>query len=240
MEQDTQNMSKRERREMKKMLKENEGSDNSGMMRSIDIWGSVIVVLVLGLIWLLSGSKPKDDGSSAVDMKVSDKDWVKGNKDGKVVLVEYSDLQCPACKAAEPIVAEVLKQRSEVKFVYRHFPLRSIHKNAQIAAQAAEAAGMQGKFFEMHDVLFDTQETWALMGDPESEFQKYAKDMGLDVDKFTTDMKSNTAKDLVEEDYRSGMEFRVSSTPTFYLNGKKVTGGRSVEDLVKLVDEALK
>lgn len=238
METDISNMSKKERRELKRQMKGQEaGAESNGMIRSIAIWGSVILVLVAGLLWLASGTDgSKDEVKTEVnELKIEDKDWVKGNKDGKIVLVEYSDFQCPACKSFFPIVEEVIKENPDVKFVYRNFPLRSIHKHAQMAAQAAEAAGMQNKFFEMHDKLFVNQEEWALAKDPVEKFVVYAKEIGIDADKFAQDMKSDAARDAVEEDYSSAMKYRINSTPTFFVNGKKIVNPRSKEEFLKIL-----
>jgi protein-disulfide isomerase len=243
MESDIEAMSKKERRELKRQMREQKSATQStGMVRSFMIWGGVIFALVLGLWWLSSGTGESKEVAKdeAVDMQVSDKDWVKGNKDGKIVLVEYSDFQCPACRAFYPIVEEVIKANADVKLVYRNFPLRSIHKNAQIAAQAAEAAGMQGKFFEMHDKLFSNQEEWALMKDPNEKFVTYAKEIGLDTTKFGVDMKSNEAKSAVEEDYSSAMRLRVNATPTFFVNGKKIANPKSKEEFLEILQSEAK
>lgn len=243
MEVDMSNMSKRERKELKRALKNQAAGQDNGIVRSLLIWGSVIVVLILGLFWIVSSGDNKKVGvqpDTVVDMKVSDKDWITGNRDGKITMVEYSDLQCPACKSYQPLVRGALKNNPEIKLVYRHFPLRSIHKNAQLAAQAAEAAGIQGKFFEMHDKLFENQELWASDKDPMKKFEIYAKEIGIDVDKFKEDTESNQIRDLVEEDYRSGMDLRVNSTPTFYVNGKKISNPKSKEDFFKLIENASK
>ena len=146
---------------------------------------------------------------------------------GEVTLVEFSDFQCPACLAVQEPLKQILKNYDgKVKFVYRHFPLSNIHKNAQMAAQAAEAAAMQGKFFEMHDKLFTTQASWAGSADPSEVFVGYAGDMGLDKDKFLSDMNSQVAKDSVAVDLLAATRYSISGTPTFYVNGVKTEFGQ--------------
>src|SRR5690606_8652134 len=116
-----------------------------------------------------------------------------------------------------------------VTFVYRHFPLDAAHPNAREAAYAAEAAGKQGKFFEMHDVLFEKQSEWSPLPDPKETFIGYAEALKLDIEKFTTDMDSKEVQDKVQNDFLSGNEFNVQGTPTFFLNGKRIPNPASVE-----------
>lgn len=241
MEDNTSGLSKKERRELKRQRREqNQGSVVGGNnMKSIGIWGSVFAVLIVGIIWLFNTSKPKaEEGvTKSVEIAMTENEWIKGNKDAPITLVEFSDLQCPACKSYQPMIKELLAKRSDVKLVYKHFPLRSIHKNAQVAAQAAEAAGMQGKFFEYHDVLFDRQPDWALLSNPEEKLIAYAKEMGMDEKKFKDDLRSSKVTELINQDYSEGMKLRVNSTPTFYVNGKKITNPANVEEFSKLIDQ---
>jgi protein-disulfide isomerase len=150
-------------------------------------------------------------------------DWQRGNQYAKNVLVEYSDLQCPACGAYEPLVRQLMKDfDNQMLVVYRHFPLTTVHPHAQLASQATEAAGLQGKFWEMHDLLFDRQNSWANTADTEATFKGYAKELGLDETKFAADLNSETVKKLIQEDADEALRAGIDSTPTFYLNGKKI------------------
>ena len=106
-----------------------------------------------------------------------------------------------------------------MKFVYRHFPLTQIHKNAQISAQAAEAAGIQDKFWQMHDKLFETQTQWQGLADPKETFAKYSEDLGMDKEKFVADLDSQVVKDIVANDALAANQNRIGGTPTFYVNG---------------------
>ena len=116
-------------------------------------------------------------------------------------------------------------------FVYRHFPLAQ-HKNSNVAARASEAADKQGKFWEMYSLLFDRQDDWAEKGNAGDMFADYAKELGLNVDQFKTDIESQEVKDKVNADYSSGVKNGVNSTPTFFFNGSKMENVRSYEDFV--------
>ena len=158
----------------------------------------------------------------------------------KNVLVEYSDFQCPACKsfyefmkseieASGAANANIMKK---VTFVYRHFPLAQ-HAYAEDAAYAAEAVAKQVKFFEFSAVLFDKQKEWSENKDAVKKFESYAKDLGLDMEKFKKDRDSKETKDKVNADLLSGQKAEVNSTPTFYLNGKKLGPINSFEEFLK-------
>jgi protein-disulfide isomerase len=199
-----------------------------------------VLVVVGAIVW---GLNTQSSGSRNVNVEVTDEDTYLGNKDAKVTLVEYSDFQCPACKTYEDIVKQIRDSYSpeELKFVYRHFPLRSIHPNADIAAQAAEAAGEEGKFWEMKSLLFEKQSEWENEKDPKGLFGAYAKSLGIDVGKFDEDLKADDdSKERVEKDYQSGVALDISSTPTFILNGVIIKNPQSVDEFKSLIDAELK
>lgn len=207
--------------------------------------GKVIVVITIlvvagAVFW---GVRTQDSGSKTVNVEVTDEDTYLGNKDAKVTLVEYSDFQCPACKAYEDIVKQIRDSYSaeDLRIVYRHFPLRSIHPNADLAAQAAEAAGEEGKFWEMKDVLFKNQSEWAKEKDPRGLFGAYAKEVGLDVAEFEEDLQpDDDSKERVEKDYQSGVALGINSTPTFILNGVLLKNPQNIDEFKKLIDAELK
>lgn len=240
-EQSTQPMTRKERREMKRQQqKSNQSStQRNKTLRTWGIWLGIIAIVGVG-IWGLVASQP--DTSSIVAAgtnEITDHDRVKGDKAAKALLIEYSDFQCPACATYEPMLEQAVAEYGErVAFVYRHFPLRQIHPNAQLAAQAAEAAGMQSKFWEMHDKLFDTQTAWSSLSNPRDTFKTYAESLELNVETFMTDLDSETTKSAVEADYQSGVKANVQGTPTFYLNGAKKSF-RSYDDLKKALDAVL-
>ena len=167
-------------------------------------------------------------------------DWQKGNLESKVKVIEYSDLQCPACAVVDDqIVKPVIEQYSDkITFSYRHFPL-SMHENAVPAAWASEAAGLQGKFWEMHDILFARQDEWNATSTPETVYKNYAAELGIDTEKFMIDYNSSFVKEMVQEDANRAASLDLNSTPTFFVNGVKVPPLRSKEDLENAIKSAL-
>ncbi|HKZ34454.1 MAG TPA: thioredoxin domain-containing protein, partial [Patescibacteria group bacterium] len=157
----------------------------------------------------------------------------------QVELVEYSDFQCPACATYHPIVQEVVEKNQDVlKFSYRHLPLQQ-HQYARLSAYAAEAAGKQEKFWDMHDLLFQNQDVWAESDNAQVLFLSYAKELQLNFDRFTQDLSSKDIEDKVQKDYESSVRLGVDHTPTFYLNGKEIAP-QNIDDFQKEIDTALK
>jgi protein-disulfide isomerase len=191
-------------------------------MRKLLIWMALILGLV-GATWGMAKLASSPDGQPAIlASAVSDSDWVKGNKDANVVLVEYSDFQCSWCATYAPIVDRITEEFGEkIAFVYRHFPLPQ-HQQAELAAQAAEAAGKQKKFWGMLELIFVNQTKWAGQSNARETFVSYAQFLNLDMNRFETDLDSPELKKEVENDYLSGVQSRVNSTPTFFLNGVKI------------------
>jgi len=158
---------------------------------------------------------------------------VKGPKDAKVKIVEFSDYQCPFCSQADALVGQVLAANPDVAFVYKQFPLTSIHPNALPAAKAALAAGKQGKYWEMHEILFKNQR--ALGAD---QLKEYAKQAGVpDLAKWEKDMSSQEVTDQINGEMREAQAAEVRGTPTIFVNGKRVMN-RSVDGFKQLIDEA--
>jgi protein-disulfide isomerase len=158
---------------------------------------------------------------------------VLGTKDSKLVLIEFSDFQCPACKAYKPVVEQIMKEYGDrIVFGYRHFPLPQ-HTMAEKLAIASEAAGEQGKFWEAHAYFFENQSSIA-SDSPE----KMAESLGLNIQKFQKDVNSDYLKDRVFKDKTDANRLGVNSTPTFFLNGKKLTL-RSPQDLILVIQKEL-
>lgn len=156
---------------------------------------------------------------------VSEKDHIQGNKSAAIELVEYGDYQCPHCGRAYPIVKEIQKAfGTNLKFIYRNFPLQEIHPNAVDAAIASEAAGLQKKFWQMHDALFENQRDLS----PEN-IMLMAQDLALDTDKFSEDMGNQDIIDKVEADFESGVRSGVNGTPGFFVNGVKYNDSYDIE-----------
>ena len=188
---------------------------------------------VYGIYWIAM----KNQGASGVALSkpISPDEPSTGNQSGDVVLVEYSDFQCPACKAYYPVVQQLLKEHGDrVHLVYRHFPLPQ-HKNAKPAAYAATSAGAQGKFWEMHDMLFEHQEDWADSNNAKTIFLGYAVSLGLNVAAFSAAFDNPNIATHVEEDFQSGIVSQVTGTPTFFLNGKKIESPSSYDEFTKLI-----
>jgi protein-disulfide isomerase len=165
---------------------------------------------------------------------VSERDHLKGSPTASVTLVEYGDYQCPYCGAAHPIVKEVQRlMGDDLLFAFRHFPLTQVHPYAGIAAEAAEAAGAQGRFWEMHDELFEHQDRLAppdLLG--------HAEALGLDVDRFAEELESHAHEPRVREDFMSGIRSGVNGTPTFFINDVRHNGGYDLPSLLEAVRSA--
>lgn len=217
-------------------------------VKKIVIW--VVVLAGAGaLIFFLVGSSGDGTGNSGGIPPVTTNDWVKWNREAPVVLLEYSDFQCPACGSYFPLLNAVeLEYGDKAAFVYRHYPIAQIHFNANAAARAAEAAGKQGKFWEMHDRLFQTQELWSSMSasDASAVFAGYAKnfkdeetDTYLDVNRYLEDFNSDEVSDRVTAQYTGGLTAGVNSTPSFFLNGEKIRNPSDIEGFRALLDEAL-
>lgn len=209
-------------------------------MKRITLWIvfiAVIALIIWGVTVSASGNKAAD---GVLSEPISASDWAIGSSTASMVLVEYSDLQCPACAAYEPIVKAVIKEfPNDLVFVYRHFPLITIHRNADYASGAAEAAGKQGKFWEMHDLLFEKQRDWE--NDPEALkiFSEYAKTLELDLDSFNKDIISIETRQKINDHYRSGVRSGVKGTPTFFLNGKMIQSPRSEEEFKTLIKNGI-
>jgi len=166
-------------------------------------------------------------------------DHVKGNIDASIELVEYSDLQCPACGAYYPIVKQIMDEYGDdVKFVYKHFPLKRIHANAELAALATEAAGIQGRFWEMHDMIFENQKSWSEVR-AKGIFIGYAEKIGLDSEQFKKDLSSKELRKKVQDDFDDGVALGVNSTPSFFLNGEKLNNIRSYEEFKDVIEGAI-
>ena len=151
---------------------------------------------------------------------VGAQDHVAGPDDAPVTLVEYGDYECPYCGMAYPIVKSIQRQLgSSLRFVFRNFPLAEAHPHARHAAQVAEAAGAQGKFWEMHDTIFEHQDALE-----DSDLIGYAKSLGLDAERIARELEEETYAKRVRDDFRNGMRSGVNGTPTFFINGLRYDG----------------
>lgn len=201
------------------------------------------VVLLFGGIYFLSRGSFSTSPQVIESTTVSQIDYSKGEKIGsdsaKVKVVEFSDFECPACLTAEPFAKRIRSsyQPDQVQFIYRHFPLMQ-HRHSRVAAALAEAAGQQGKFWEMHDKLFETQTQWSPMDNATAFFMDLVKQLDLDETKIRQDMESGAIKSKVEADTAEANRLRINQTPTFLVNGRALKM-RSYEDLNTAVTEEL-
>jgi Na+/H+ antiporter NhaA len=162
-----------------------------------------------------------------------DRDHIRGPREAPVTVVEYGDFECPYCGQAEPVVRELLRDFADVRYVWRHLPLNDVHVNAQLAAEASEAAADQGKFWEMHDLLLDHQN--ALRPD---DLVAYALQLGLDVDRFSDALRTHSGAARIAEDVDSADLSGVSGTPTFFINGRRHYGAYDIDTLSAAVHAA--
>lgn len=236
MENEQKPLSKKEKRLLKKQ-KEQEALTQqvrSSTTKKLLYWGIGIAAVILGFWYLKSlSATPETSLPIPTPSTIAEHDHVAGASESAKLLVEYSDIQCPACASYHPLVKRLIADHGkDIAVVYRHFPLRQLHRNAQLGAQVLEAAAVQGKFWEMQDLLFTVQEEWAEKRNAEELFAGYAQKLQLDVEKFKIDMNLAAARDIVNADYASGIQANVNSTPTFFLNGEKINPGKSYEEFV--------
>ena len=239
-------LTKKERRELKRQNKETERVRQLRAIKTKKYLTRVFVALVIlaaGFgVWKLSQQSATSSFAQADHLlAVQINDWKKGDDDSAVTLIEYLDFECEACGAYYPLVKRLSEEYSdEVLFVSRYFPL-SGHKNGMTAALAVEAAGRQGKYWEMHELLFEEQQNWGEPPSPDpSIFEQYAQQLGLNMEQFKQDVDSQEVKDRVTGDRNAGNRLGVNSTPTFFLNGEKIQNPRGYEAFKSLLDEALK
>jgi protein-disulfide isomerase len=163
-----------------------------------------------------------------------DRDHIQGPADAAVTLVQYGDYECPYCGAAYPIIKEVQDRMGErLRFVFRNFPITTSHPHAQRAAEAAESADAQGKFWQMHDLLYENQRRLR-----DQDLRAYAERLGLDVEQFDKEMADHVHAERVHEDFLSGVRSGVNGTPTFYINGMRHDDSYDAETLLDALERA--
>lgn len=194
---------------------------------------STCLIIYGGIALMTKGTTPQNTsnsqdvsvlvpGNAYITSGFSDNKYLPASGSATVTLVEFGDYVCPACGSYAPYVKKVLTDYAgKINYVFRNYPL-SYHTNAPMASYAALAAGIQGKYWEMHDKLYMTQSTWSESNDAKSVFVNYASELGLNKDQFLTDMNSQAVKDIVSQDKKDGDIVGLRGTPTFYLNGKEL------------------
>jgi protein-disulfide isomerase len=208
---------------------------------------AVIIAVLIGIaIFTQAG---KENLNTTSNNKSQPTSHIKGEGAKNVTLIEYGDFQCPVCALYEPTIRQVYEQfKKDIYFQFRHLPLVSIHPNAFAAARAAEAAAMQNKFWEMHDKLYDNQRLWSNSNNVLALFKNYAREIGLDVEKFSADYAKSEVNDAINADLaefaKTGQN---QATPTFFLDGKHIdnkdlsdaNGQPSVEKFAQFINAAI-
>ena len=211
--------------------------------KAVALWsfGGILLVLAIWALVIFSSGTTTQSSTTIAMPKVTAKDFQTHPTGAKATLTEYADFECPACKAYYPVVKQLQQDfGSKLNVVYRFFPLKTIHPNAVNSAKAGYAAALQGKFWEMHDKLFDTQDSWAPLSNPEPTFLGYAKALGLNVPLFQKDYEAATTESFVNDMYNGDVAMGLNATPTFFLNGKEITNPQSYQDFKTLIQNALK
>lgn len=193
----------------------------------------LLPLLLITIIYALMGQGPV----YAPD-EIAEVDHTRGNPDGVKMMI-YADFQCPACATEHSVVAQAWNAISNrTQMAFRHYPLTGTYPHAWEAATYAEAAGRQGKFWEMYDLLFINQAYWSGLGDIEPEFDGYLTQLGLDLDRAHRDIESEDLIQKIRNDQRSGTRSGVRSTPAMFLNGRKVPTPRTAVELLTMINDA--
>jgi len=200
---------------------------------------ALIVVAIVGLGYLLARGQqtPVQPGKSVGNITREDS-HMTGKQGAKVTVVEFGDYQCPACGAAHPLLKQILaayKDNPDFNFVFMNFPL-PMHPNAQVSAEAAEAAGEQGKFWQMHDKIYENQKQWSESPNALDIFVGYAGELSLDTAKFKAAVEQRKFQSIIDADQSKGDELGVNATPTFYINGDKQAGIASFDSFKTIID----
>lgn len=206
----------------------------------IGVGVATVILVVLGVMFFGNQNPKTPTGQQAEKVDTfTGSLHIVGNPDAKVKIVEFGDYQCPACGAAHPIVKSIIeKNKDKIIFAFRNYPLSQVHPNARDSAKAAEAAGEQGKFWEMHDLLYEKQSEWSNLGNASDKFKEYARSLGLDMKKYEEDLDKVIGR--INEDAALGDKAGIDSTPTFFINDVKYPGVIQEPQFQQLIDEALK
>ncbi len=218
---------KKTKAERKKLNKLNKQKAIINQKKKDTLFKYLIIVLItilgLGIVFIIK--------SHQSDQKVLLSPHIKGNPESNIVLSEYSDFQCPACRNYSSLIDKVVnKYQKNIRFEYYHFPLISLHPNAVGGALASEAAAKQGKFWQMYSKLFENQSEWSDKPNPLSSFTKYAKELGLDIKRFKNDYSSKELADKVRAQRLKANGLGLNGTPSIFLNGKKINNPRTMEE----------
>lgn len=211
--------------------------------KEVAIWITIIVVLIGGM-WLLINAvnnSPSPSTLPAIKIPdVSDKDFIKGDPNAKVTLIEYADYQCPACKTYFSLLTQFASDfDKDVRIVYRFFPLINTHQNSMISSQVAYAAWLQGKFWEMSKILYENQDNWGNSSKASEIFTGYASKLGLDLTKFESDTNKDSTKNFITNAFDQAVALGITSTPSFFLNGSYIQAPTNYEAFKKLIQNEI-
>ena len=249
-------LTKKQFKELRKLEKMQahtlENKNNTVKWIAITIVSALFLLLFVGIIVVAKNKNKPQTENGAVKFSNSGhpRMLTKEGKDASIsasqatqaiTMVEYGDLQCPACKAYHPLVLDVLKAYPEqLKLVFKNYPLTTVHRNAMAAAIAAEAAGKQGKYFEFVDMVYEKQLDWSELDDPQGKFEEYVKALGLSVEQFKKDQQDKAITTLINDERNEGIQNGVTGTPSFFINGKKIENPANLDAFKKVIDAELK
>ncbi|MBX4204896.1 MAG: DsbA family protein [Candidatus Doudnabacteria bacterium] len=210
--------------------------------KTIIIWLSAVLAVaggIWGVVKLAQSSEPSLQTIGQVPA-LSASDKVLGNREAPVQIIEYADFQCPSCQAVDPLLKQLVSEyQGKIALVYRNYPLKTIHSTAMIAAAAAEAAGKQGKFWEMHDLLYTNQSQWADKPNAAEIYAGFAQSLGMDVEQFKKDLLSPAIQAQISSNYDTAIGLTLDHTPTFALNGKLIDNPRGYDGFKHVIDREL-
>ncbi len=213
-------------------------------MKNKWIWALVGLLILSFVVIGLTSKKSTGTSVDNADLSqfpITNFDSFLGNRNAKVIVVEYGDFQCPACKIYSALLKQTVEAyKGEVAVVFRHYPLVEIHNRAVISAKAVEAAGMQGKFFEMVDSIYEHQEEWTKSSDPEKLFSLYASVLKLDITKFEADMKLQVVEEKIAGQRLQAKKMNLSGTPSLFLNGKLIQLPQNGAEFQQIIEAELK
>ena len=207
----------------------------------------IVIALAVGVaagaaVFLSRGSKdqPAENASTPGHVDIKAGTHIRGPQNAQLTLVEFGDYECPSCGAWHPFVKEILaRYPGQLRLDFHHYPLVSVHPNAMAGAIAAEAAGEQGKYWEMHDALFEHQREWGESRDPKPIIMNLASRIGLDLNRFEQSMASPALQNRILQDVSKAQDLHIEGTPTFFLNGEPIHPKPSMEELVQLIETRL-
>lgn len=210
-------------------------------IKNLIIIATVGIIVIGGIFVMLKTPANPQIGDQALLVHDDNYELLKGKPvNAKVTVVEFGDFECPACGFFHGIFKQILlAYPDQVDLIFRHYPLPQ-HHTALLAAEAAEAAGEQGKFWQMHDLLYENQTTWSEKAEALDIFAGYATQLGLDVNKFKQEVQDEKFKDKIQRDQADGDKLQISATPTFYINGQKYNGHLNFQEIKDSIDSYFK